>query len=363
MKYKILVVDDEPANLRVLEKLFRRDFIVLTAPSGAAALQLLDQHDVALLITDQRMPQMTGIELLKIVTTLRPHMVRMILTGYTDVDALVEAINGGQVYKYVTKPWNNQDLQLTVSRAIQHYETNRKLHELKQVNERLVARHSETQEGIVHAFFELMKQRDSYLAAHALRVTRLSLRLGLRLHLSKPHLQQLSLAAVLYNVGRAVFTEKSINENDALAADTSSAVESCSERSSRILSFIPEFAEIAELVMAHREYYDGTGRPRRWQAAQIPMGARIILVADEYQTLLHARCDDESISPAAALQAIESRAGAAFDPDVVRALSAEAANLPAHEDGQAAAGLIAPGIASVISATHEAAAFAPHNLN
>jgi response regulator RpfG family c-di-GMP phosphodiesterase len=363
MKYKILLVDDEPANLRVLEKLFRRDFTVLTASSGAAALQLLDQHDVALLITDQRMPQMTGIELLKIVTTLRPHMVRMILTGYTDVDALVEAINGGQVYKYVTKPWNNQDLQLTVSRAIQHYETNRKLHELKQVNERLVARQSQTQEGIVQAFFELIKQRDGYLAAHALRVTRLSLRLGLRLHLAKADLQQLSLAAVLHDVGRAVLTEQIINETDSLAGDSGSSVESCAERSSRILSFIPEFAEIAELVMAHREHYDGTGYPRQLQAAQIPIGARIILVADEYQTLLNARCDDESISTAAALQAIESRAGIAFDPDVVRALSAEAANIQQSEDGQPAAGLITPGIAGVISVTHEAAAFALHNLN
>jgi response regulator RpfG family c-di-GMP phosphodiesterase len=355
MKHKILLVDDEPANLRVLEKLFRRDFFVLTASSGAAALQLLEQHDVALLITDQRMPQMTGIELLKIVTTLRPHMVRMILTGYTDVDALVEAINGGQVYKYVTKPWNNQDLQLTVSRAIQHYETNRKLHELKQVNERLVARQSQTQEGIVHAFFELMKQRDRYLADHALRVARLSLRLGLRLHLSKTDLHQLSLAATLHDIGRALITDQSINETVSPAIDAASSVGSCPERSSRILSFIPEFAEIAELVLAHREHYDGTGYPRQWQATQIPLVARIILVADEYQSLLNARCDDESIPAAAALENIQSRVGMAFDPDVVRALSAEAANVRLGEDGRPS-GSITPGVAGVISGTHEAAA-------
>lgn len=140
MKYKILIVDDEPANLRALERLFRADYEVLTAPSGAEALELLDHHDVALLITDQRMPEMTGIELLKKTVTLRPRMVRIILTGYTDIDALVEAINCGQVYRYVTKPWNNEELRLTVRRALEHYETNKNIYELSLVNERLVSR-------------------------------------------------------------------------------------------------------------------------------------------------------------------------------------------------------------------------------
>ena len=104
MSYKILIVDDEPANLRTLARLFREEYQVMTAGSGAEALELLIQHDVALLITDQRMPGMTGIELLKNTVSLRPRMVRMILTGYTDVEALVEAINCGEVYRYVTSP-------------------------------------------------------------------------------------------------------------------------------------------------------------------------------------------------------------------------------------------------------------------
>jgi DNA-binding NtrC family response regulator len=146
MSHKIMIVDDEPANLRLLEKLFRHDYQVVMAASGAEALSLLEQHDVALLITDQRMPNMTGIELLKRTAGLRPHMVRIILTGYTDVDALVEAINCGQVYKYVTKPWNNDDLRTTVNRALEHYETNRARHEYELANRRLIARLHEIQE-------------------------------------------------------------------------------------------------------------------------------------------------------------------------------------------------------------------------
>jgi response regulator RpfG family c-di-GMP phosphodiesterase len=140
MLYKIMIVDDEPANLRTLERLFREDYSVITAQSGAEALSLLEQHDVALLITDQRMPGMTGIELLDKTVPLRPHMVRLLLTGYTDVSALIEAINGGHVYRYVTKPWNNDDLRLTVSRALEHYEVKKAQHSLEMENKRLRAR-------------------------------------------------------------------------------------------------------------------------------------------------------------------------------------------------------------------------------
>lgn len=140
MQYKIMIVDDEAANLRTLARLFRENYQVITAESGAEALLLLEQHDVALLISDQRMPQMSGIELMKQTVSLRPHMVRILLTGYTDVEALIEAINCGLVYRYVTKPWNNEDLRLTVTRALDHYETIKSRHLLEMENGRLRTR-------------------------------------------------------------------------------------------------------------------------------------------------------------------------------------------------------------------------------
>jgi DNA-binding NtrC family response regulator len=140
MHYKIMIVDDEPANLRTLERVFRQDYQVVTALSGAEALALLEQHDIALLISDQRMPAMTGIELMMRTVTLRPQMVKILLTGYTDVDALIDAINSGLVYRYLTKPWNNSDLRLTVSRALEHYEMVKSRHLLGMENQRLRAR-------------------------------------------------------------------------------------------------------------------------------------------------------------------------------------------------------------------------------
>src|SRR2546428_6212918 len=146
MKYKIMIVDDELVNLRTLERLFRSDYQVLLSQSGAEALTLLEQHDVALLISDQRMPEMTGIELMKNTVALRPQMVKILLTGYTDVSALIEAINSGLVYRYLTKPWNNDDLRVAVVRALEHYEMIKSKHTLEMVNQRLRMRLSQVSE-------------------------------------------------------------------------------------------------------------------------------------------------------------------------------------------------------------------------
>ncbi len=140
MTYKIMIVDDESANLRTLERLFREDYQVITAESGSEALALLEKHDVALLITDQRMPAMTGLDLLQRTVALRPQMVRMLLTGYTDIGALIEGINCGHVYRYLTKPWNNDELRATVSQALEHYEVVKSQHCLKQGNDRMRGR-------------------------------------------------------------------------------------------------------------------------------------------------------------------------------------------------------------------------------
>jgi response regulator RpfG family c-di-GMP phosphodiesterase len=181
MNYKIMVVDDEPANLRLLERLFRRDYQVLTAASGKEALQLLEQHDVALLITDQRMPGMTGIELLKRTAEFRPHMVRMVLTGYTDIGALVEAINCGQVYKYVTKPWNNDDLRITVGRAVAHFETNKSRHELELANRRLSVRLQEMTRAVVRSISDALEAKDEHVYGHARRVSGYAVATGRRM--------------------------------------------------------------------------------------------------------------------------------------------------------------------------------------
>ncbi len=122
-KAKMLVVDDEPDNLDLLYRTFRRDFQVLKAESGVRALEVLGtEGEVAVIISDQRMPEMKGTEFLSKTVPKFPDTMRIILTGFTDVEDLVEAINSGQVYKYITKPWNPDELKAVVQRAAETYE-------------------------------------------------------------------------------------------------------------------------------------------------------------------------------------------------------------------------------------------------
>lgn len=122
-KAKMLVVDDEPDNLDLLYRTFRRDFNVLKAESGMQALEVLaTEGEVAVIISDQRMPEMKGTEFLSKTVPQFPDTVRIILTGFTDIEDLVDAINSGQVYKYITKPWDPNELKAVVQRATETYE-------------------------------------------------------------------------------------------------------------------------------------------------------------------------------------------------------------------------------------------------
>jgi GAF domain-containing protein/FixJ family two-component response regulator len=118
-KPKLLVVDDEPDNLDLLYRTFHREYTVLRADSGPDALEILAKEgDIAVIISDQRMPLMSGTEFLSLTATRYPDIIRIILTGYTDVEDLVEAINAGKVFKFVTKPWNSEDLKAVVRQAM-----------------------------------------------------------------------------------------------------------------------------------------------------------------------------------------------------------------------------------------------------
>jgi FixJ family two-component response regulator len=148
-KHTILCVDDEEGILHSLKRLLRKeDYRVLTASSGAEGLKILEENDVHLVISDQRMPQMSGTEFFAAVKEQHPHTIRVILSGYTDVDSITESINKGHIYKFFLKPWNDQSLKLEIKQALDQYDliqANRSLNEkvleqneaLKKTNENL----------------------------------------------------------------------------------------------------------------------------------------------------------------------------------------------------------------------------------
>ena len=123
LKPRILYVDDDQENLRTFRRIFRKYYDVLLAESGAEGLEILQtQTPIPVIITDQRMPEMTGIEFLDHSIRLSPESIRIIITGFTDVQALIDAINMGRVYRYITKPWDEQELYVTIKRAVESYE-------------------------------------------------------------------------------------------------------------------------------------------------------------------------------------------------------------------------------------------------
>ena len=135
-RYPILVVDDEQDNLDAFRFNFRKTFDIVTASGGAEALQVLQDREVAVVVTDQRMPRMTGVELLREVRVRQPEAVGIILTAFTDVDVLIEAINLGQVYRYITKPWDAKEVRGVLQYAIERFH-------LQRENKRLTAQLSE----------------------------------------------------------------------------------------------------------------------------------------------------------------------------------------------------------------------------
>lgn len=127
MKHSILCVDDEVDNVDALERLFRRKYRVFKTTSPTEALELLKKNKITVIISDQRMPQITGVELLAESIQYHPNAIRILLTGYTDIESVVAAINSGQIYRYVTKPWDPVDLANAVDKAVERYEIGEEL--------------------------------------------------------------------------------------------------------------------------------------------------------------------------------------------------------------------------------------------
>jgi response regulator RpfG family c-di-GMP phosphodiesterase len=319
MSYKLLIVDDELANLRLLDRLFSKDYYCLTASSAEEAIELLNQHDVAILITDQRMPHMTGIELLKQTAKLRPHMARILLTGYTDVEALVEAINCGLVDMYLTKPWSNSDLKLKVQQALEQYENKKKQHALQVANERLRIQLKEMKLGAAYALGEALRVKDYYGGEHAARVSEYTAAIAARLLFTDEDNEDLLIAASLHNLGH-IGTPDRLLESEPLALEDRLLFQAHVERGARILGAVPELRSAADMVRFHHENFDGTGYPRGLMGEQIPIACRIIRAAKEYDLLTQPKASATGLSHQEAINFLFERAGKEFDPKVVEIL-------------------------------------------
>ena len=317
MKYKILIVDDEPANLRMLERLFREDYDVITAESGADALEQLCLHDVALIITDQRMPGMTGIQFLKEAAEMRQQTIRIILTGYTDVSDLVEALNSGVVYKYITKPWVNTDLKQTVMRSVEHYQATKKQSSLMLENNRLENRVKATVQGFLATVREMIGQKSSNLAEHCRRTADYSALIGTRFQLEPGEMEQLIFASLLHEFPNMRIPFEMDFNRAALTPEQLRVTRNNYENGLRLIASVPDLQDVAGIIRFQHEHYDGTGFFDGLDGEKIPFLSRILAVANAFDEISSGRNPILLFKGESPADWLRKHAGTRFDPQVV----------------------------------------------
>ena len=345
-KMRVLFVDDEENVLRALNRLFIDEPIEIhTAGSGKEGLEVLKSREIAVIVSDQRMPEMDGAQFLEKAREMSPDSVRIVLTGYADISAAIDAINKGGAYRYIAKPWNNDDLLLTVRGAIQRYrlvKENKYLTELTiKQNEELqkwstelemyvqqqtidLTRQNEELTGLnerldknlqasITSFSNLIELREKTVRNHSGNVATFSSEIARRLSLSNHEIEMISTAARLHDIGK-IGVQDIILLKDPSALTDDEAVE---YRKHPILgqsaiNTVEGLREAGVLIRHHHESFDGSGFPDRLKADEIPLGSRIIAIADVFDRM--AVIGSGNLPVSKALNVIELALKKLFDP-------------------------------------------------
>lgn len=321
-RHKILLVDDEVPNLRLLRRVLSEEHDTFEAQSGAEALALLQQHVMSLIITDQRMPGMTGVQLLEQSLPITPNAIKILLTGYTDVQALIDAINAGHVYKYIPKPWDAEELKLTVRRALEAFD-------LKEQNDQLVkdlhgaiSQLEELSVGTIRALADALDAKCDYTSGHSLRVSRFSVLIGRQLGLDDDILKDIELGGILHDIGKIGVPESILWKPSSLTPEEQEIMAHHPIKSAQIIGELTGLRRAREFVRHHHEFFDGSGYPDKLKGEKIPLGARIILVADAYDAMTTDRPYRKAIGHQRAIDELKKHTGKQFDPLIVEALLA-----------------------------------------
>jgi response regulator RpfG family c-di-GMP phosphodiesterase len=376
----VLFVDDEPNILSALRRLFRPlGYKVHTAESGAAGLQLLEQEPVDLVVSDMRMPEMDGARFLEQVRARWPDTIRLLLTGYSDVASILAAINRGEIYRYITKPWDDNDIQLVVKHALERRAlelekdrlealTREQNEELKALNQSLEAKVAErtaelmaSRDTILEAnkklksnfittikiFSSMIEMRGGNLAGHSRRVADLARRLAVKLGLSAPETQEVFVAALLHDIGKIGFPDELLALPVTLiVGDNLGVFRKHPLRAEQLLMPLEDLRGAAAVLRAHMERWDGAGFPDGVAGDLIPLGARILALASDYDNLQIGALVQRRVLPADAKQIIYDSAGKRYDPAVVAAFRALLDGDPAERvrDQAAVAAYLVPGM-------------------
>jgi response regulator RpfG family c-di-GMP phosphodiesterase len=308
----ILCVDDEPNILSALRRLFRpKGYKVLVAESGKAGLELLQNEKVDLVISDMRMPEMDGAQFLAQVRAQWPDSIRILLTGYADVNAIIEAINRGEIYRYITKPWNDNDIDLIVKHALERrlleqekarlerltFEQNEAL---KSLNTSLEAKVEERTNALkaaneqlknsfitsIKVFSNLIEMRGGNLAGHSRRVADLARKIAIKLELDGKAVQDAFASGLLCDIGKVGFADELLSKPIALMSPAQlEEYRKHVVRAEQLLMPLQDLRGAAANVGGQLERFDGNGFPSRLSKDATPIGAQILAVAADYDNL------------------------------------------------------------------------------
>ncbi|HXH51671.1 MAG TPA: HD domain-containing phosphohydrolase [Terriglobia bacterium] len=328
-KPRVLLVDDEHAVWQLLgEKLGRSGFDWRGRSSGEDALDCLEQESIDAVVSDLKMPGMTGLELLAETQKRHPHVAFVMATGEDDIRVAVEAMKHG-ADDYLVKPFHLDAAVESVRRALRkkfmEAELERYRHQLEDMVERRTHQLQAAMKRIERAYDETLEAlgaaldlRDTETAGHSRRVSLYCLEIARAVGCTNEQLKTIARGSYLHDIGKIGIPDSVLLKQGKLTAEEMAIMQTHVRIGYELLSRIPFLSSAAEIVLAHQERYDGAGYPQGLMGEEIPLGARIFAIADTLDAMTSDRPYRQALPFETARDEITRESGKQFDPDIVR---------------------------------------------
>lgn len=325
----ILVVDDEEAIREVVSTMLEsKGYRCTVAHNGRVAQEHIKRTTPDLILSDMIMPEMDGIKLLEWVREFDPDVPVIMVTAIHDISTALEAIRRG-AYDYILKPFEKDQLFLGVGRALQHrrlVNENRKYQrDLEQQVEDRTARLQEALDQLEQSYDDTLEAlgsaldlKDAETEGHCQRVTAFCISIAKTMPVPDTYLPILARAAFLHDIGKMAIPDGILRKPGPLTDEEKKIMRTHCEIGYNMLIRIPFLRDAAEIVLAHQEFYDGSGYPRGLRSDQIPLGARIFTIADSLDAMVSDRPYRRALPMSHARQEIKRCSGSQFDPEVVK---------------------------------------------
>jgi putative nucleotidyltransferase with HDIG domain len=320
---RILIVDDEKVVRRVLhDKLTSLGYPCQEAGNAREAIEQLKSAHFGLVILDIMMPGKSGAELLPEIKANYPDMAAIIATAVTDTNIAIQCMKNG-AYDYVNKPFNLDEVAITVDRALEKRRLELENRDYQQHLEQMVTEQAQkiraSHLNAIAALAYALEAKDWYTSGHSQRVAEISANIAKAMGISQAGVEKIRVAGLIHDIGKIGVRESVLNKPSQLTMDEYQHIRSHSTIGERILSPIVEDRETLLMVRHHHEHCDGTGYPDGLVGEQIPVGARILAVADAYDAMTSIRPYRDAMSIETAYTEIEQNKGTHFDSTVVDA--------------------------------------------